>query len=29
MPKLELPGAHYKFTDHWIRIVRVNASYPP
>jgi hypothetical protein len=29
MPKLELPGAHYKFTDHWIRITRVNASYPP
>ncbi|MBV8807339.1 MAG: cytochrome c3 family protein [Acidobacteriaceae bacterium] len=29
MPKLELPGAHYKFTDHQIRIVRANASYPP
>ncbi|HEX4809620.1 MAG TPA: multiheme c-type cytochrome [Bryobacteraceae bacterium] len=29
MPKLELPGAHYKFTDHRIRIVRANASYPP
>jgi hypothetical protein len=22
MPKIELPGAHGKFTDHWIRIVR-------
>lgn len=28
MPKLELPGAHYKFTDHEIRIVRANAPYP-
>jgi hypothetical protein len=22
MPKVELPGTHAKFTDHWIRIVR-------
>jgi len=22
MPKIELPGAHGKFTDHWIRIVK-------
>jgi hypothetical protein len=29
MPKLELPGSHNKFTDHRIRIVRANASYPP
>jgi hypothetical protein len=29
MPKLELPGAHYKFTDHRIRIVRADAPYPP
>lgn len=29
MPKLELPGAHFKFTDHDIRIVKVNAPYPP
>jgi len=29
MPKLALPGAHYNFTDHWIRVVRANASYPP
>jgi hypothetical protein len=29
MPRLELPGAHYRFTDHRIRIVRANAPYPP
>jgi hypothetical protein len=28
MPKLELPGAHQKFTDHRIRIVRANEPYP-
>jgi len=28
MPKLEMPGSHYKFTDHDIRIVRANAPYP-
>lgn len=28
MPKLELPGSHYKFTDHNIRIARANAPYP-
>ena len=28
MPKLDLPGAHYKFTDHRIRIVKPNAPYP-
>lgn len=28
MPKLELPGAHYKFSDHRIRIVKPNESYP-
>jgi len=28
MPKLELPGAHRKFTDHEIRIVRANGAYP-
>jgi hypothetical protein len=28
MPKLELPGSHYKFTDHNIRVQRANASYP-
>jgi Cytochrome c554 and c-prime len=29
MPKVELPGAHYKFTDHRIRIVNADAAYPP
>jgi hypothetical protein len=28
MPKLELPGAHHKFSDHRIRIVKANESYP-
>lgn len=28
MPRLELPGAHNKFTDHWIRVVRANERYP-
>jgi len=28
MPKLELPGAHYKFSDHRIRIVKPNEKYP-
>jgi len=28
MPKTELPGAHAKFTDHFIRIVRDGAFYP-
>ncbi|MGH9396339.1 MAG: multiheme c-type cytochrome [Terriglobia bacterium] len=28
MPKYELPGAHFKFTDHYIRIVRAGAPYP-
>lgn len=28
MPKLELPGAHYKFSDHRIRIVKSNQKYP-
>jgi Cytochrome c554 and c-prime len=29
MPKVELPGSHYKFTDHRIRIVTADAAYPP
>jgi hypothetical protein len=29
MPKLELPGAHDRFTDHDIRIEKVNGPYPP
>ena len=28
MPKFDLPGAHAKFTDHFIRIVRSGAAYP-
>jgi len=28
MPKLELPGAHHAFTDHWIRIVKAGGVYP-
>ncbi len=28
MPKYDLPGAHNKFTDHQIRIVRANEPYP-
>jgi Cytochrome c554 and c-prime len=28
MPRIELPGAHYKFTDHRIRIVKPGEPYP-
>jgi hypothetical protein len=28
MPRIELPGAHYKFTDHRIRIVKPNEPFP-
>ena len=28
MPKLELPGAHHKFADHCIRIVRPREKFP-
>lgn len=28
MPKIELPGAHGKFTDHWIRIVKPGEAMP-
>jgi hypothetical protein len=28
MPKVELPGAHGKFTDHWIRIVKPGEPTP-
>ena len=28
MPKFDLPGAHYKFSDHRIRIVKPNEPYP-
>jgi len=28
MPKIELPGGHFKFTDHWIRIVKPGEATP-
>jgi hypothetical protein len=28
MPKIELPGGHSKFTDHWIRIVKPGEPIP-
>lgn len=28
MPKVELPGAHFQFTDHRIRIVKAGQGYP-
>src|SRR5579862_3708653 len=28
MPKIELPGAHFKFSDHRIRVVKPNERYP-
>ena len=28
MPAVDLPGAHKKFTDHMIRIVKAGGSYP-
>jgi len=28
MPKIDLPGAHHRFTDHNIRIVKANGAYP-
>jgi hypothetical protein len=28
MPKYDVPGMHYKFTDHWIRVVQTGAPYP-
>lgn len=28
MPKIDLPGAHYKFSDHRIRVVKTNEPYP-
>jgi hypothetical protein len=28
MPKLALPGAHFRFTDHFIRIYRAGEAYP-
>jgi hypothetical protein len=28
MPKYDVPGMHYKFTDHDIRVVKANAPFP-
>lgn len=28
MPKVEIPGIYFKFTDHWIRIARQGQPYP-
>jgi hypothetical protein len=28
MPKVEVPEMHFKFTDHWIRIVKANEPVP-
>jgi len=28
MPKIDLPGAHFAFTDHFIRIARPGEAYP-
>jgi Cytochrome c3 len=28
MPKLDLPGAHYRFTDHYIRVYHPGEPYP-
>lgn len=28
MPRYEIPGSHHRFTDHQIRVVRKNESYP-
>ena len=28
MPKYEIRGSHYSFTDHWIRVVKSGEPYP-
>jgi hypothetical protein len=28
MPQVEIPGSHFKFTDHRIRIARPGDPYP-
>lgn len=28
MPRYALPGGHFKFTDHWIRVVKRGENYP-
>lgn len=28
MPKIEIPGTHFKFSDHWIRVAKAGSPYP-
>jgi len=28
MPRVEIPGMHHTFVDHWIRIASSNEPYP-
>ena len=28
MPKIEIPGVHFKFSDHWIRVAKEGSAYP-
>lgn len=28
MPKVDVPGLHYQFTDHWIRVAKPGDKYP-
>jgi hypothetical protein len=28
MPKIEIPGTHSKFSDHWVRVVKAGSAYP-
>lgn len=28
MPKIEIPGIHFRFSDHWIRIAKAGSAYP-
>jgi hypothetical protein len=28
MPKYAIPGMHFKFTDHWIRVAKAGEAYP-
>jgi hypothetical protein len=28
MPKTEIPGTHFKFSDHWIRVAKAGSPYP-
>jgi hypothetical protein len=28
MPKIEIPGSHFQFTDHRIRVVKAGEPFP-